>query len=447
MSSEDLMRFDIADGQVTAVYEYNESDGIWELEDIDDNKSYNLSGDDIVETEIEDGFVETKVFRDRGDGIYQRISSETVPIDNVDDSSSSDDSTDDSSSDDSSDDDSSSDDSSDGIVTALSDDLMRFDIVNGEVTAVYEYDEDDGVWELESMDDNKTYIISGSDITETEVNIGYIETKVFRDLGDGVYVEISSNSVVTGDSSIPEDSSDDSEDQYVIIDGLLFEEDDSIEYPFDLTVDGDYLVGDDFYIVRDGKIYELEDDGFYHKSGQSVSFNGENYEVELFHDSLDSSSDDSDEMVAKSFDGTRREIESSEEAIQEDGSIFRLYQAIFDRTPDGEGFHYWGERLDVDLDFDEVVERFLESNEFKTVYEGTDDLEFLIKLYNNVLDRDPDEDGLNWWHNELSEGLRERDEVVIGFSESGEFVEKTEIDFDDFVETVGQTSITTDMII
>tara|TARA_R110002073_G_scaffold68271_2_gene169638 strand:+ start:696 stop:866 length:171 start_codon:yes stop_codon:yes gene_type:complete len=47
--SEDLRRFDIVNGIVTAVYEFD--NGIWELDDISDNEIYTLSDNDVIESE------------------------------------------------------------------------------------------------------------------------------------------------------------------------------------------------------------------------------------------------------------------------------------------------------------------------------------------------------------------------------------------------------------
>lgn len=321
-------------------------------------------------------------------------------------------------------------------------DLMRFVITEGAVTAVYEYDDDDG-WELESQDPNKSYAVVDGNVVETEVEGSYIETKVYQQNSDGDYVRISSTTTLRDDEGLKDDIS--SQNEYTFIDGQLFELEDSNEYSFDLSLDADYRVGDDLYLVRDGLIYELEDNGFYQKSGQILHFDDERYEIEYYHTQIGDTG--SPEPYAKSSTGERREIEDSESALKEDGSIFRLYKAVFDRDPDIPGFKYWGKELDTALNYFEMVISFINSDEFRTNYQDTDDTGFVTKLYNNVLDRAPDDEGLAYWQSELSEGALDRSGVVSSFSESDEFKAATQADLESFIALAGQTSITTDALI
>ncbi|MGI9350057.1 MAG: DUF4214 domain-containing protein, partial [Rhizobiaceae bacterium] len=109
-----------------------------------------------------------------------------------------------------------------------------------------------------------------------------------------------------------------------------------------------------------------------------------------------------------------------------DAQTFRIYQAALDRTPDGDGLEYWSSRL---LDGTEtiltVANGFVTSTEFVTTYGSLDDTQFVNLLYNNVLDREADAGGLAAWLNALATGLT-RAEVVVGFSESKEFIGNTQ---------------------
>ena len=57
----------------------------------------------------------------------------------------------------------------------MSEDLRRFDIVNGIVTAVYEFD--NGIWELDDISDNEIYTLSDNDVIESETYATHIEVK------------------------------------------------------------------------------------------------------------------------------------------------------------------------------------------------------------------------------------------------------------------------------
>ena len=102
--------------------------------------------------------------------------------------------------------------------------------------------------------------------------------------------------------------------------------------------------------------------------------------------------------------------------------VVRLYQAVLDRLPDPDGLLGWIARLTGDEgELLSVVAGFVGSPEFQQVYGQADDPEFITLLYENVLNRPPDPTGLQGWLNALSSGQNSREQVVIGFSESAEF--------------------------
>ena len=104
------------------------------------------------------------------------------------------------------------------------------------------------------------------------------------------------------------------------------------------------------------------------------------------------------------------------------GQIFRLYNAAFNRLPDASGLNYWINQNRQGLNTQtQIAESFIASSEFVSMY-GTDSTtdQFVTSLYNNVLDRDPDVGGLNYWTNTIDSGLESRSQVLQGFSESQE---------------------------
>lgn len=65
---------------------------------------------------------------------------------------------------------------------------------------------------------------------------------------------------------------------------------------------------------------------------------------------------------------------------------------------------------------------FIHSTEFERLYgANASDTLFLTKLYNNVLDRNPDQGGLDYWIGQLNSGMS-RESALINFSESNENV-------------------------
>jgi hypothetical protein len=104
------------------------------------------------------------------------------------------------------------------------------------------------------------------------------------------------------------------------------------------------------------------------------------------------------------------------------GQAYRIYKAVFDRTPDGGGLGYWIAQMDKGMDVVAVAARFIDSSEFRSIYgQNPTDAEFLTKVYSNVLARTPDAAGLDWWVNEMKTNpTKTWQKVLADFSESTE---------------------------
>lgn len=102
--------------------------------------------------------------------------------------------------------------------------------------------------------------------------------------------------------------------------------------------------------------------------------------------------------------------------------VYRLYRAAFGRFPDSDGLNYWITKNRVgENNHLQTAKSFLYSNEFNEIYSHTKtNRDYLTNLYQNVLDRVPDEIGYNYWLNQLENNLESRSEVLIGFAESKE---------------------------
>jgi methionine-rich copper-binding protein CopC len=104
------------------------------------------------------------------------------------------------------------------------------------------------------------------------------------------------------------------------------------------------------------------------------------------------------------------------------GLAFRLYKAAFNREPDLPGMGYWISRMDQQLDPMELAQRFVDSQEFRSVY-GTkpSNAEFVNKIYQNVLGRTADAAGYTWWVNKMNtDSSKTFAKVLADFSESTE---------------------------
>lgn len=107
------------------------------------------------------------------------------------------------------------------------------------------------------------------------------------------------------------------------------------------------------------------------------------------------------------------------------GQVYRLYQAVFGRTPDKEGIGYWMNAMDHGLSLARVADEFATSPEFKTLYGSAPTSEEVItKLYANVLHRAPDPDGFNFWNTTLKANPSLIKQIVVQFSESPEYMDQ-----------------------
>jgi subtilisin family serine protease len=101
------------------------------------------------------------------------------------------------------------------------------------------------------------------------------------------------------------------------------------------------------------------------------------------------------------------------------GSLYRLYQAAFARTPDKGGLGYWLSIMDSGQDILSIAKGFLSTPEAQAVYGNLDPARFITQLYANVLERTPDEGGLAFHLANLQNGLTLA-QTLVNFSDSAE---------------------------
>ena len=102
------------------------------------------------------------------------------------------------------------------------------------------------------------------------------------------------------------------------------------------------------------------------------------------------------------------------------GQTYRLYQAAFDRKPDPAGLGYWIANAGLGVSFESIAAGFSSSPEFISLYGASlSDDGFVTQVYQNVLHRNPDESGKQFWINALGHGY-DRAYVLNQFSSSDE---------------------------
>lgn len=132
--------------------------------------------------------------------------------------------------------------------------------------------------------------------------------------------------------------------------------------------------------------------------------------------------------------------------------ITYLYEAFFDRSPDASGFNYWVYMLDKGMTREAVFCGFANSPEFARVcanygvirgyHVANNDYQknamvnlFVERLYNVVLGRSCDEDGMAYWTLQLVNRTQSGCQVAYGFVFSKEFID-LHLCNDHYVETL-----------
>ena len=103
------------------------------------------------------------------------------------------------------------------------------------------------------------------------------------------------------------------------------------------------------------------------------------------------------------------------------GKAFRIYQAAFNRAPDPAGLGFWIHQLDQGASLEGIAAGFIDSAEFRSLYgSAPSNYEVVYRFYQNVLHREPDAGGLDFWVHVLDANQATRAQALIGFSESAE---------------------------
>ena len=103
------------------------------------------------------------------------------------------------------------------------------------------------------------------------------------------------------------------------------------------------------------------------------------------------------------------------------GKAFRIYQAAFNRAPDLAGLGFWIHQLDQGASLEGIAGGFIDSAEFRSIYgNAPSNYDVVYRFYLNVLHREPDAGGLDFWVHVLDANLATRAQALVGFSESAE---------------------------
>jgi hypothetical protein len=103
-----------------------------------------------------------------------------------------------------------------------------------------------------------------------------------------------------------------------------------------------------------------------------------------------------------------------------DAIIERLYEAVMHREADPDGKSVWLEANAGGVSMHDIADGLLRSDEGEGHCGGLSNVEYVNKLYDSVLNRAADRDGLITWTTALENGTMDRADVLLGFVNSAE---------------------------
>lgn len=95
-------------------------------------------------------------------------------------------------------------------------------------------------------------------------------------------------------------------------------------------------------------------------------------------------------------------------------SFVEMYIAYFNRAPDAIGLSFWATAYAKGMSLEQIANEFATQPETLATYPAdTSNIRFAADVYENVLGRSPDIDGLRFWTNALDDGAVTRGEFIL----------------------------------
>lgn len=109
-----------------------------------------------------------------------------------------------------------------------------------------------------------------------------------------------------------------------------------------------------------------------------------------------------------------------------DDQITRLYQAVFGRSADAEGFEFWTDQYREGGSLTDIAAQFAGGQEFANRYGSNPTNAALVDaMYENVLGRDGDAGGVRFWLDQLDTGAITQVGLLVAFADSDENIDRT----------------------
>ena len=91
--------------------------------------------------------------------------------------------------------------------------------------------------------------------------------------------------------------------------------------------------------------------------------------------------------------------------------VTKLYVATFNRAPDAAGMNYW---VNSGMSIEQIAQSFFDQSETQTLYPtGTSSSSFVTSVYDNLFNRTPDTEGLNYWVQQLDSNTVSKQNFIL----------------------------------
>ncbi|WP_306392538.1 DUF4347 domain-containing protein [Telluria beijingensis] len=104
-------------------------------------------------------------------------------------------------------------------------------------------------------------------------------------------------------------------------------------------------------------------------------------------------------------------------------TLVRMYEALFDRAPDEGGLNFWIAMHESGVTMRALAQGFLASSESAAHYAALDDAHFVAALYQTALGHGPSEAEAAQWSAMLAGGQTTRADVLLGIADSDEMIQ------------------------
>ena len=123
--------------------------------------------------------------------------------------------------------------------------------------------------------------------------------------------------------------------------------------------------------------------------------------------------------------------------------VEKLYLAYYERPADKEGFAYWTQKLKSGQTLEKITKEFMNSEEAEQLYKNTTLKEKIEMIYQTLFDREPDENGLEFYLNKTKSGKYTDADVVLRIAEGAKgddkkLLEKKLIYAEEFSQKLGE---------